>query len=176
MYRGEYTTMSMLVSSHPPEKAGLQIVLAETLLDFGASIESLGSKKWGSPLLTALAFGYLKTAEGLPIRGARVDSLPAAAGLGRLFNSPRITFIKDESLQPCMNRSPFLPARCTANLLSLDGFANTPRTLTVCVSLFSPQSASSIGNAAVGDKFDFSLETTVPIKTTVSGVNASQSL
>lgn len=80
MYGGPQTTMSMLVSSDPPAKAGVQIALAETLLDFGASIEGHG----GSPLTTALAFGYLNTAEALARRGARVDNLAAVAGLGRL--------------------------------------------------------------------------------------------
>jgi ankyrin repeat protein len=39
---------------------------------------------WGSPLLTALAFRYLNTAEALVRRGARVENVAAAAGLGRL--------------------------------------------------------------------------------------------
>ncbi len=80
MYGDQQTTMSMLVSSDPPAKAGVQVALAETLLDFGASIEGHG----GSPLMTALAFGYLNTAEALAGRGARVDNLAAVAGLGRL--------------------------------------------------------------------------------------------
>ena len=36
MYEGKHTTMSMLVSSGHPAKAGLQVALTETLLDFGA--------------------------------------------------------------------------------------------------------------------------------------------
>jgi len=80
MYGGPQTTMSMLVSSDPPAKAGVQIAMAETLLDFGASIQGHG----GSPLMTALAFGYLNTAEALARRGAKVDNLAAAAGLGRV--------------------------------------------------------------------------------------------
>jgi ankyrin repeat protein len=83
MYGGEYTTMCMLVSSCHPAQAGLQVALADTLLDAGAALEAQGSEKWGSPLLTALAFGYLDTAEALVRRGARVDRLAAAAGLGR---------------------------------------------------------------------------------------------
>src|SRR5258706_8691202 len=43
MYGGRCTTMSMLVSSCHPAEAGLQVGLVETLLDFGASIEALGS-------------------------------------------------------------------------------------------------------------------------------------
>ena len=90
MYGGQCTTMSMLVSSCHPAKAGLQIALAETLLDFGASIEGTGEGPWRSPLMTALAFGYGNTAEVLARRGARVESLPAAAGLGRFSEAKRL--------------------------------------------------------------------------------------
>jgi ankyrin repeat protein len=83
MYGGHYTTMSMLVSSAHPAKAGVQVALVEKLLDFGASAEACGSLRWGSPLMTALAFGYRDAAEALVRRGARVDSVAAAAGLGR---------------------------------------------------------------------------------------------
>jgi hypothetical protein len=84
MYGGEYATMSMLVSSSHPAEAGVQVALVDTLVDFGASVEARGSAKWGSPLMTALAFGFLDTAEALVRRGARVDNIAAAAGLGRL--------------------------------------------------------------------------------------------
>src|SRR5258708_1301420 len=72
MYGGQYTTMSMLVSSCHPAKAGVQVALVETLLDFGAAVEARGSDKWGSPLMTALAFGYLSAAEALVRRGPPV--------------------------------------------------------------------------------------------------------
>ena len=81
-YGGQYATMSLLVSSSPPAQAGLQIPLMNTLLDFGAALEARGSEKWGSPLMTALAFGFLEAAEELVRRGARVDDIGAAAGLG----------------------------------------------------------------------------------------------
>jgi ankyrin repeat protein len=84
MYGGEHTTMSMLVSSCHPAKAGVQVALVDTLIDFGAAVESRGSGEWTSPLMTALAFGYRDAAEALVRRGARVTNLPAAAGLGRL--------------------------------------------------------------------------------------------
>src|SRR5580658_5402411 len=90
MYDGQYATLSMLVSSCHPAKAGLQIALAETLLDFGASIEGTEDGPWRSPLMTALAFGYGDTAEALAQRGASTDSLPAAAGLGRLGEAQRL--------------------------------------------------------------------------------------
>ena len=79
--------MSMLVSSCHPANAGVQVELVETLLDYGASLEGHGSGQWTSPLMTALAFGYLNAAEALARRGARVDNLAAAAGLGRLADA-----------------------------------------------------------------------------------------
>ena len=91
--------MILLVSSCHPANAGVQVALVETLLDFGAAIEARGSAKWGSPLMTALAFGYLNTAEALVRRGARVDNIAAAAGLGRLTDAARLLATADsESL------------------------------------------------------------------------------
>jgi ankyrin repeat protein len=82
MYGGQYTTMSMLVSGVHPAQAGVQSALVETLLDFGAAIEGVGSGE--TPLITALAFGYREAAEALAERGASVENLVAAAGLGRI--------------------------------------------------------------------------------------------
>lgn len=76
------TTMNLLVSSTHPAEAGLQSAIAETLLEFGAAINGLEDD--GSPLITALAFGYRDTAETLARRGARVDNVASAAALGRL--------------------------------------------------------------------------------------------
>ena len=60
-YGGEHTTMSMLgVECAPRNGPELQIALAEALLDFGAAIEGRGAGDWTSPLMTALAFGYLR--------------------------------------------------------------------------------------------------------------------
>ncbi|HEY0580879.1 MAG TPA: ankyrin repeat domain-containing protein [Chloroflexota bacterium] len=84
MYGGQATTLNMLVSSAHPARAGVQVALAETLLDFGAAVDGRGSGDWVSPLMTALAFGYRPTAEALVRRGARVDTIAAAAGLGLL--------------------------------------------------------------------------------------------
>jgi ankyrin repeat protein len=89
MYDAKCTTMSMLVSSGHPAQAGLQAALAETLLDYGAALEGPGSN-WQSALLTALAFGYLDTAETLARRGAPLDNLAAVAGLGRLEDAARL--------------------------------------------------------------------------------------
>src|SRR5438105_671990 len=84
LYGGQCTTMALLVSSCHPAEAGVQVALVNTLLDFGAAIEGRGSGQWGSPLMTALAFGYQGPAQALARRGARVDNIAAAAGLGRL--------------------------------------------------------------------------------------------
>jgi ankyrin repeat protein len=81
MYGAECTTMSMLVSSSHPAKAGLQVPLIELLLDFGAAIEGRGTRKWGTPIFTALAFGMIDAARILAKRGAHIE-LPAAAGMG----------------------------------------------------------------------------------------------
>lgn len=89
MYGAECTTMSMLVSSDHPAAAGLQVALLELLLDFGADIEGRGTKKWGGPLSTALAFGMIDAARALAKRGARVD-FAAAAGLGLADDAARL--------------------------------------------------------------------------------------
>jgi hypothetical protein len=81
MYGAECTTMSMLVSSSHPAEAGLQVPLVALLLDSGAAIEGRGTRKWGAPVFTALAFGMIGAAKVLAERGAQID-LPAAAGLG----------------------------------------------------------------------------------------------
>jgi ankyrin repeat protein len=90
LYGQGCTTMSLLVSSCHPAEAGLQVPLANLLLDYGASIEGDGSGRWSSPLMTALAFGYTRTADALAARGARTDTLPAAAGLGRVDDARRL--------------------------------------------------------------------------------------
>jgi hypothetical protein len=93
MYGGHYTTMSMLVSSCHPAEAGVPLV--ETLLDFGAATEARGSATWGSPLMTALAFGYRSAAAALVRRGAPVDNIAAVAGLGRLAEAAQLLATAD---------------------------------------------------------------------------------
>jgi ankyrin repeat protein len=89
MYENRCTTMSMLVSSSPPDAAGLQTALVELLLDRGAAPDGPGSK-WTSAVMTALSFGFPGTAEMLARRDGAVDSLPAAAGLGRMDDLRRL--------------------------------------------------------------------------------------
>ena len=76
------TTLNLLVSSVHPAKARLQGKLARLLLDAGAPPNGLEDD--GSPLDTALFFGYVKTARVLADNGARVDKLTFAAGLGEV--------------------------------------------------------------------------------------------
>ena len=83
MYGGEQTTMCMLVSSVHPATAGVQVALVDLLADFGARVD-------GQALMTALAHGYPDAAEALVRRGARVDNLAAAAGLGRVNDAVRM--------------------------------------------------------------------------------------
>ncbi|PYV23047.1 MAG: hypothetical protein DMG27_16725 [Acidobacteria bacterium] len=90
LYGGQCTTMALLVSSCHPAEAGVQVALVDTLLDFGAAIEGRGSGQWGSPLTTALVFGYQGPAQALARRGARVDNIAVAAGLGRLADARQL--------------------------------------------------------------------------------------
>jgi hypothetical protein len=90
LYGGQCTTMSLLVSSCHPAEAGLQVALVDTLVDFGAAVEPRGAGKWQSPLMTALVFGYLNTAKALVRRGAHVDNIATAAGLGGLAETAQL--------------------------------------------------------------------------------------
>src|SRR5262245_36086540 len=89
MYGGQATTMSMLVSRAHPVKAGVR-VLVDRLIAFGAAVEARWTVEWTSPLATALAFGYLPAAEALVRRGARIETLPIAAGMGREDDARRL--------------------------------------------------------------------------------------
>jgi ankyrin repeat protein len=74
LYGGECTVLSMLASSGPPAEAGVQLELAELLVKRGAD---------PNEVRTALLFGFVEVAELLVRLGARVDTLPVAAGMGR---------------------------------------------------------------------------------------------
>ena len=95
MYDHKCTTMSMLVSSCHPANAGLQVSLAELLVNHGASLEGPGSE-WKSAVMTALQFGYLDTAQALAKHGASTNHLAVAAGLGRVDDVIRLFPISDE--------------------------------------------------------------------------------
>ena len=89
-YGGKNTTMALLVSSTPPRQAGVQVPLLETLIDYGAAIHPVGVGSWDDPLLTSLVFGMRDAAAALVRRGAHIDSLPKAAGLGRIDDVKRM--------------------------------------------------------------------------------------
>ena len=89
-YGGQCTTLALLVSSTPPADAGVQVPLVETLIDHGASPGPAGEGNWTSPVETALVFGKQAAAEALVRRGAPIESLAAAAGLGRLDDVRRM--------------------------------------------------------------------------------------
>ena len=76
------TTLNLLVSSVHPSDAGVQVPLVHTLLDHGAARDGIADDC--SPLVTALAFWYGSAAAALVERGARVDTVATAAGMGRL--------------------------------------------------------------------------------------------
>jgi ankyrin repeat protein len=78
------------VSSTPPAQAGVQVALVDTLVDYGASIAPAGEGNWTSPIETALAFGKHDAATALVRRGASIDTVAAAAGLGRIDDVRRM--------------------------------------------------------------------------------------
>src|ERR1017187_5400477 len=75
------TTLCLTVTSVHPYLAGVQANLVDVLADHGAKID--GVSEDGATLGCALLFGYREAAERLVLRGARVDNLIYAAGLGR---------------------------------------------------------------------------------------------
>ncbi len=84
LYGGQCTTLSLLVSSSPPARAGVQVPLVHVLADYGANLDGVGDSAWRSPLHTALVFGFTDAARALVARGSRVDALAIAAGLDDL--------------------------------------------------------------------------------------------
>jgi len=81
-YRGS-TAMGLLVSSDHPATAGVQVALVDALLDGGAAIDGVATDQ-GTPIITAILFGYPAAAQALARRGARIDDVRVAAGLGRV--------------------------------------------------------------------------------------------
>ena len=81
IYGPSDTTLCLTVTSVHPYLAGVQASLVDVLADHGARIDGVADD--GAPLGCALLFGYREAAERLVLRGARVDNLIYAAGLGR---------------------------------------------------------------------------------------------
>lgn len=75
------TPLNLTVTSVHPWKAGVQARLVDVLVDYGAKVDGLDDD--GSPLGNAVLYGYTRSAERLAIRGARVDNIIYAAGLGQ---------------------------------------------------------------------------------------------
>ena len=82
--------MALLVSSTPPARAGVQVPVLNVLIDHGAAVTPKGEGNWTSPLLTALVFGFKDAADTLVTRGAPIDTLATAAGLGRIDDVRRM--------------------------------------------------------------------------------------
>jgi len=78
---GSGTTLGQVATSDHTARAGVQIELMKTLLDYGAPIE--GVPGGYQPLTAALANGQPEAAEFLAERGAQLDIVSAAA-LGRV--------------------------------------------------------------------------------------------
>ena len=81
-YGREHTTLELLLSSCHPAAAGVQEELAQILCRAGARVEGLHGD--GSPLWTAITWGYRRAAERLVQCGASVDNILTAAALGDL--------------------------------------------------------------------------------------------
>jgi hypothetical protein len=82
IYDDPYNTpLCLAVTSSVPWQAGVQAKLADVFIDHGAKLDGLTGE--GGPLGCALLFGYTRAGERLAVRGARVDNLVYAAGLGR---------------------------------------------------------------------------------------------
>ena len=91
------TPLNLLVSSIHPHKAGVQADLVNLLCKAGALVNGLDDN--GSPLATALAFGYPKAAAALIHHGARIDNLVFAAAAGDL-QQVQSYFTPEKTLRP----------------------------------------------------------------------------
>jgi ankyrin repeat protein len=99
VYGGGCTTLGLAATSEPPERAGVQEALLQTLLDHGARLEQpsiTGNNQ--SIVIACMANGRPKAAAFLASRGAHLD-LAAAAALGRLA-LVKSFFHEDGSLTP----------------------------------------------------------------------------
>ena len=89
MYDERCTTLGTLVSSSPPHEAGLQLTLAELLVQRGAALDVPGSK-CNAVVHCALAFGFLDTARALASHISTRTDIRVAAGLGELGETARL--------------------------------------------------------------------------------------
>jgi hypothetical protein len=82
VYGGGSTALGLVATSTPPRRAGVQIPIIDLLLEHGAAID--GVKPGDSTVRAALANNCPEAAEALADRGAKVESVVEAAGVGRL--------------------------------------------------------------------------------------------
>ena len=83
-YVGGWTTLALTASSEPPRRAGVQKVLLQMLLDYGADIDHRSEGGTGeTALVAAICNGQGEAAEFLAERGARLD-LCSASAVGNL--------------------------------------------------------------------------------------------
>jgi hypothetical protein len=87
-YGGGSTALGLVATSTPPRVAGVQIPLIDLLLERGAVID--GVKPGDSLVRAALANSCPEAARALVERGARVDNIIAAAGVGQLDPAKRM--------------------------------------------------------------------------------------
>lgn len=96
-YGGENTALTLACSSAHPAIAGVQGDLVEALCRGGASCDGLTGD--GTPLWTAVTWGYGAAVDRLVACGARIDNLVLAAASGDL-ERVRSFFAPDGSLPP----------------------------------------------------------------------------
>jgi ankyrin repeat protein len=83
-YGGGWTTLALTASSEPPRRAGVQKLLLQMLLDYGADIDHRSEGGTGeTALVAAICNGQGEAAEFLAARGARLD-LCSASAVGNL--------------------------------------------------------------------------------------------
>jgi ankyrin repeat protein len=77
-YDGRFpTTLSLVVSSDHPARAGVSAQLVHALCDAGAQVDGLDGDRL--PMSTALLFGRVECVDALIARGARIDNAVFAA-------------------------------------------------------------------------------------------------
>ena len=82
VYGGGSTALGLVATSTPARRAGVQIPIIDVLLEHGAAID--GVKPGDSTVGAALANNCPEAAVALAERGAKVENVVVAAGVGRL--------------------------------------------------------------------------------------------
>lgn len=95
------TPLVALVTSEFLAISGLQCLLVNVFLDYGANVNGLDDD--GYPLACALCFGYMDAARALVVRCARVDNVVFGAALGN-FDAVQDAFGRDRQLKALQTR------------------------------------------------------------------------